>query len=79
MEALSQSTSSTQNSKLDLDGTKNLSLNYNSSKFLKDDLKIGITGYARKTDTGYDSWDDENAQADNILYAVQASLEKRKR
>ena len=70
--------SSAQNSKLDLDGTKNLSLNYNSSKFLKDDLKIGITGYARKTDTGYDSWDDENAQADNILYAVQTSLEKRK-
>ena len=68
---------STQDSQLDLDGTKNLSLNYNSSKFFGDNLKLNLTGYARKTDSGYDSWDDENAQADNILYAIQTNLEKR--
>ncbi len=70
---------STQDSQLDLDGTKNLSLNYNSSKFLRDNLKLGFTGYARKTDSGYDSWDDENAQANNILYAFQSNLEKREK
>jgi len=69
---------STQDSQLDLDGTKNLSLNYNSSKFFGDNLKLGLSGYARKTDSGYDSWDDANAQADNILYAFQTNLEKRK-
>ena len=68
---------STQDSQLDLDGAKNLSLNYNSSKFFGDNLKLGFTGYARKTDSGYDSWDDANAQADNILYAFQTNLEKR--
>ena len=70
-------TLSTQDSQLDLDGTKNLSLNYNSSKFFGNNLKLGLTGYARKTDSGYDSWDDANAQADNILYALQTNLEKR--
>ena len=69
---------STQNTATDLDGTKNLSLNYNSMKFLNDNLKIKNTGYARKTDSGYDSWDDANANADNILYALQTSLEKKK-
>ena len=69
---------SAQDSQLDLDGTKNLSLNYNSSKFFGDNVKLGLSGYARKTDSGYDSWDDANAQADNILYAFQTNLEKRK-
>ena len=69
---------STQDSQLDLDGTKNLSLNYNSSKFFGDNLKLSLSGYARKTDSGYDSWDDANAQADNILYALQTNLENRK-
>jgi len=69
---------SAQNSN-DLDGTKNISLNYNSSKFLNDNLKLGFTGYARKTDSGYDSWDDENAQADNILYVLQSNLERREK
>lgn len=71
-------TLSTQDSQLDLDGTKNLSLNYNSSKFFGDNLKLSLSGYARKTDSGYDSWDDANAQADNILYALQTNLENRK-
>ena len=71
-------TLSTQDSQLDLDGTKNLSLNYNSSKFFGDNLKLSLSGYARKTDSGYDSWDDANAQADNILYAFQTNLENRK-
>ena len=69
---------STQDSQLDLDGTKNLSLNYNSSKFFGDNLKLSLSGYARKTDSGYDSWDDANAQADNVLYALQTNLENRK-
>jgi len=68
---------STQNTAKDLDGTKNLSLNYNSMKFLKDNLKLKNTGYVRKTDSGYDSWDDANANADNIMYAFQTSLENK--
>ena len=39
---------------------------------------MSLSGYARKTDSGYDSWDDANAQADNILYALQTNLENRK-
>ncbi len=69
---------STQNTSKDLDGTKNISLNYNSMKFLNDNLKFKNTGYIRKTDSGYDSWDDANANADNIMYAFQSSLENKK-
>ena len=61
----------------DLDGTKNLTFNYNSIKFLDDNSKLSLTGYVRKTDSGYDSWDDANANADNILYALQSSIEKK--
>ncbi len=68
---------STQNTQKDLDGAKNLSLNYNSTKFLNDNYKLKFTGYARKTDSGYDSWDDENAGAHNIMYALQSNLERR--
>ena len=65
------------NSKLDLDGTKNLSLNYNSQKFLSDNLKFKGTGYIRKTDTGYDKSSDEQAEGTNIMYALQSSLENK--
>ena len=68
---------SAQNSSTDLDGTKNLTFNYNSIKFLDDNSKLSLTGYVRKTDSGYDSWDDANANADNILYALQSSIEKK--
>ena len=47
-------------------------------KFLNDNLKFKNTGYIRKTDSGYDSWDDANANADNIMYAFQSSLENKK-
>lgn len=70
---------STQNTSKDLDGTKNVSLNYNSMKFINDNLKLNFTGYGRKTDSGYDSWDDANANADNIMYAFQSSLESKKK
>ena len=69
---------SAQNSQLDLDGSKNLTLNYNSVKFFDDNLKFKVTGYARKTESGYDSWDDENAVANNLMYAFQTNLGKRK-
>ena len=69
---------STQNTSKDLDGAKNLSLNYNSMKFLNDNVKLKFTGYVRKTDSGYDSWDDANANADNILYVLQSNLETKK-
>ena len=69
---------STQNTSKDLDGTKNISLNYNSMKFLSDNTKLKFTGYTRKTDSGYDSWDDANANADNIMYALQSSVENKK-
>ena len=62
---------------IELDGTKNLSLNYNSHKFLSDNLKFKINSYARKTDSGYDHWADKNAEATNIMYAFQSSIENR--
>ena len=65
------------NSKPDLDGTKNLSLNYNTQKFLSDNLKFKGTGYVRKTDTGYDKSADEEAEGTNIMYALQSSLENK--
>ena len=65
------------NSKPDLDGTKNLSLNYNTQKFLSDNLKFKGTGYVRKTDTGYDKSTDEEAEGTNIMYALQSSLENK--
>ena len=70
---------STQNTSKDLDGAKNISLNYNSIKFLNDNTKLKFTGYARKTDSGYDSWDDANANADNIMYAIQTNAEIKKK
>ena len=48
-------------------------------KFLNDKTKLKFTGYSRKTDSGYDSWDDANANADNILYAFQSTLEAEKK
>jgi len=68
---------STQNTSKDIDGTKNLSLNYNSMKFFDDNLKFKITGYARKTNSGYDSWDDANAIASNVMYAFQSGIERK--
>ena len=65
------------NSKPDLDGTKNLTLNYNTQKFLSDNLKFKGTGYVRKTDTGYDKSTDEEAEGTNIMYALQSSLENK--
>jgi len=65
------------NSKPDLDGTKNLSLNYNTQKFLSDNLKFKGTGYLRKTETGYDKSTDEYASGTNIMYALQSSLENK--
>jgi len=66
------------NSKPDLDGAKNISLNYNSMKFLSDNLKFKGTGYLRKTDTGYDKSTDEQAEGTNVMYAIQSSLENKK-
>ncbi len=71
-ESISVSTNQTE-----LDGTKNLSLNYNTQKFLNDNLKFKATGYARKTDSGYDHYADREAEGTNIMYALQSSIEKR--
>jgi len=68
---------STTDSQPDLDGTKNFSLNYNTQKFLSDNLKFKGTGYLRKTDTGYDKSSDEEAEGTNIMYALQSNLEKK--
>jgi vitamin B12 transporter len=65
------------NSQPDLDGTKNLSLSYNTKKFLSDNLKFKGTGYLRKTDTGYDHFSDEKSEGTNIMYALQSSLENK--
>lgn len=68
---------STGNSKPDLDGTKNLTFNYNTHKFLTDSLKLKGTGYLRKTESGYDVSGDEYASGTNLMYALQSSLENR--
>tara|TARA_E500000178_G_scaffold354175_1_gene422313 strand:+ start:1084 stop:2943 length:1860 start_codon:yes stop_codon:yes gene_type:complete len=68
---------STQNSKPDLDGVKNISLNYNTQKFLSDNLKLKGNGYVRKTESGYDVSGDEYASGTNIMYALQSSLENK--
>ena len=68
---------STQNSKPDLDGTKNLTLNYITQKFLSDNLKFKGNGYIRKTESGYDVSGDEYASGTNIMYALQSSLENK--
>ena len=47
-------------------------------KFLNENQKLKITGYSRKTDSGYDSWDDANANG-QILYALQSSLETKRK
>jgi len=70
---------STQNTSTDIDPTKNKSLTYNSMKFLDDNLKFKITGYGRKTNSGYDSWDDPKARASNIMYALQSSIERKEK
>ena len=70
---------SASNSQPDLDGTKNLSLNYSTEKFLSDNLKFKGTGYLRKTNTGYDKSTDEEAEGKNIMYAIQSSLENKKK
>tara|TARA_B100000700_G_scaffold19896_1_gene19431 strand:+ start:191 stop:2041 length:1851 start_codon:yes stop_codon:yes gene_type:complete len=70
---------STQNTSADIDPTKNKSLTYNSMKFLDDNLKFKITGYGRKTNSGYDSWDDPNARASNIMYALQSGIERKEK
>ena len=65
------------NSSPDLDGAKNLSLNYNTQKFLSENLKFKGTGYLRKTNTGYDKSTDEQSEGKNIMYALQSSLENK--
>lgn len=68
---------SAQNSKPDLDGTKNLTINYNTLKFLSDNLKFKGNGYVRKTESGYDISGDEYASGTNVMYALQSSLENK--
>jgi len=70
-------TNSVDPSQTEVDGTKNISLNYNSQKFLSDNLKFKIIGYARKTDSGYDHYADKEAEGTNIMYALQSNLESK--
>ncbi len=69
---------SAKNNQKDLDGTKNFTMNYNTQKFLTDNLKFKGTGYLRKTESGYDVSADEYASGTNIMYALQSSLENKK-
>ena len=39
--------------------------------------RFKITGYARKTNSDYDSWDDGAAIASNIMYAFQSGIERK--
>ena len=48
-------------------------------KFLDDNLKLKFTGYTRKTNSDYDSWDDANAVASNIMYALQSGIERKEK
>lgn len=65
------------NSKPDLDGMKNLTLNYNIVKFLSDNLKFKGTSYIRKTESEYDVSNYEDASATNAMYVIQSSLENK--
>ena len=65
------------NGRPDLDGMKNLTLNYNVVKFLSDNLKFKGTSYIRKTESEYDVFNYENASGNNAMYVIQSSLEKK--
>ena len=59
------------------DGTKNFQLNFNSVKFIDDNLKFKSSAYSRKTKSDYDNsaTDEIGYVADNKMYAIQSSLE----
>ena len=42
-------------------------------------MKLKFTGYTRKTNSDYDSWDDANAVASNIMYALQSGIERKEK
>jgi len=61
------------------DGSKNHQINFNSTKWIKDNLKFKSTLYSRRTEADYDgsSSDEESYTADNKMYALQSIFEHR--
>jgi len=61
------------------DGSKNYQLNFNTVKWINDNLKFKSTLYARNTKADYDksATQEEIVNADNQMYAIQTVLEKR--
>jgi vitamin B12 transporter len=59
------------------DGTENFQLNFNSEKWINDNLKFKSTIYSRKTIADYDSsaTDETGYVADNRMYTIQTGLE----
>ena len=59
------------------DGTKNFQLNFNSVKFIDDNLKFKSSAYSRKTKSDYDNsaTDETGYVSDNKMYAIQTILE----
>ena len=61
------------------DGSKNYQINFNSVKWIKDNLKFKSSLYTRNTKSDYDksSTQEENVNAENKMYALQAGLERK--
>ena len=59
------------------DGVNNYQINFNSSKWIKDNLKFKSTLYSRNTKSDYDgsATDEQGYNSDNSMYAVQSSIE----
>ncbi len=60
------------------DGTKNYQINFNSEKWINDNLKIRSTLYSRKTKSDYDgsATDETGYIADDKMYIIQAGLDR---
>tara|TARA_B100000963_G_scaffold335072_1_gene328885 strand:- start:1112 stop:2968 length:1857 start_codon:yes stop_codon:yes gene_type:complete len=59
------------------DGSENFQLNFNSEKWINDNLKFKSTIYSRKTVADYDNsaTDETGFVADNKMYTIQSGLE----
>ena len=49
-----------------------------TDEILNDNLKLSLLVTQEKQIDGYDSWDDANANADNIMYVLQSNLETKR-
>ena len=64
---------------IESDRSKNYQINFNAIKWINENLKFKSVLYARDTKTDYDksATQEKNVNADNQMYALQTSLERR--